>query len=173
MRPAPVFLVAASLIWSGAHASNESSVKDLRIEVHFTQCTEAPVGDAHFCGEESWNLDLGSDGWRSEHSNVVRGVAGRWTATCSDGVYRADIGGRVWRGTCRVTGNRERLCFDTHSTTGPGDLGGESTQCFDLSRDDCVMDLRGRVWQQGVSGEVLNPYPVSARDMTVCRALDG
>jgi hypothetical protein len=172
MRPlASLFLVAACLTWSGAHANNDSSVKDVDIEVHFTQCTDALVGDAHFCGEESWIVHVASDGWRSEHSNLVRGVAGRWTATCSEGAYRADIDGRTWPGTCRVTGDLEHLCLETRSTKSPGDLGGELTQCFEVSGDACVMDLRGSVWQQGLTGEVLDAYGVSSRDVTLCRVL--
>jgi hypothetical protein len=165
-------LVAACLLSSGADASNSSSVKELGIEVHFTQCTDAVVGDAHFCGEEVWTLDVVADGWRSEHASIVRDVPGRWTATCSDGVYRADIDGRPWAGTCRVTGDQERLCFETKSTTGPGDLGGELTQCFELSGDACRMDYQGKVWQQGIAGEIVNQYGVSSRDVTVCMISD-
>src|ERR1041384_2795139 len=167
--PASLFLIAASLTWSGANASNESSIKDIQIEVHFTQCTDALVGDAHFCGEETWQFHIVSDGWRSEHSNLVRGIAGRWSATCSDGVYRAEIDGRIWPGTCRVRGDRDQLCFETHSMKSPGDLGGEQTQCFDVSGDTCAMDLKGSVWQTGAAGGVLNPYGVSSRDVTMCR----
>jgi hypothetical protein len=165
-------LVAACLLPSGADASNSTSVKELGIEVHFTQCTDAIMGDAHFCGEEVWILDVAPDGWQSEHANIVREVPGRWTATCSDGVYRADIDGRIWSGTCRLTGDQDRLCFETRSTTSPGDLGGELTQCFELSNGTCLMDLQGKVWQQGMVGEIVNQYGVSSRDVTACRMLD-
>ena len=167
-----LLILVAACLPSGADASNGASVKELGIEVHFTQCTDAIVGDAHFCGEEVWTFDVVPDGWRSEHASIVREVPGRWTATCRNGVYRADIDGRIWPGTCRVTGDQERLCFETKSTTSPGDLGGELTQCFELSGDACRMDLRGKVWQQGMAGEIVNQYDVSSRDVTVCRMLD-
>ena len=165
-------LVAACLLPSSVDAGNSSSVRKLGIEVHFTQCTDALVGDAHLCGEEVWTLDVAADGWRSEHASIVRGVPGQWTATCSDGVYRADTDGKIWSGACRVTGDQERLCFETRSTTSPGDLGGELTQCFELSGDACRMNLRGKVWQQGMAGGIVNQYDVSSRDVTVCRMLD-
>lgn len=166
-------MVAACLLPSGADASNSSSVKDLAIEVHFTQCTHleaVEAEDADFCGEEVWVLRLSADGWQSEHASVVRGTPGRWTATCSDGAYRADIGGRIWPGTCAATGDQERLCFETRSRTGPGDYGGEQTQCFEISGDACRMDLQGKLWH-GAAGELINRYAVSSRDVTACRIL--
>jgi hypothetical protein len=175
MRHLSLSLVAACVLSAGADASNSSSVKELGIEVHFTQCTHLEaeeVEDAAFCGEEVWVLHVAADGWQAEHANVVRGTAGRWTATCSEGVYRADIDGKIWPGTCRVTGDQDHLCFETQSTTGPGDFGGEQTQCFEVSGDTCLMDLQGKVWLHGVAGEIVNRYAVSSRDVTICRILD-
>jgi hypothetical protein len=173
MRPLSLSLVAAFLLSNGAEASNSSSIKALGIEVHFTQCThlEAMEPQDGFCGEEVWVLHLAADGWRSDHANVVRGTAGRWTATCSEGTYRADIDGKIWPGTCGVTGDQGRLCLETRSTAGPGDYGGEQTQCFEISGDACRMDLQGKVWQ-GAASKITNRYAVSSRDVTVCRILD-
>ena len=173
MRPLSI-LVAACLLPSGADASNSASVKALGIEVHFTQCTHleaTEVQDAGFCGEEVWILHVAADGWQSEHASVVRGAANRWTATCSDGVYTADIDGRAWPGTCGITGDQDHLCFETRSTTGPSDYGGEQTQCFEISGDTCRMDLQGKLWH-GAAGELINRYAVSSRDVTACRILD-
>jgi hypothetical protein len=166
-----VILVAACLLPSGADASNSSSVKDLAIEVHFTQCTNLEaVEDAGFCGEEVWVLRVSADGWQSEHASVVRGTPGQWKATCTDGLYRADIDGKIWPGTCGVTGDQGHLCFETRSTTGAGDYGGEQTQCFEISGDACRMDLRGKVWH-GAAGELVTRHAVSSRDVTACRIL--
>jgi hypothetical protein len=169
MRRLSLSLVAASLLSAGAEASNSSSVKELGIEVHFTQCTHLEAAeDAGFCGEEVWILHVAADGWQSEHANVVRGTAGRWTASCHDRIYRADIDGKTWPGTCGITGDQDRLCFETRSMAGSGDYGGEQTQCFEISGDVCRMDLQGKVWH----GELINRYAVSSRDVTACRILD-
>jgi hypothetical protein len=130
------------------------------------------VEDAQFCGEEMWVLHVSADGWQSEHENVVRGTANRWTASCNQGVYRAKIDDRIWPGTCNITGDQGRVCFETHSTTGPGDYGGEQMQCFERSGDTCRMDLQGKVWLNGAAGEILTRYAVSSRDVTACRILD-
>lgn len=175
MRRLSLSLVAACALSAGAEASNSSAVKDLGIEVHFTQCTHLEgqeVEDAQFCGEETWVLHVAADGWQAEHENVVRGTTNRWTATCKEGVYRAEIDGRTWPGTCGITGDQGRLCFATHSATGPGDFGGEQTQCFELSGDACRMEMQGKVWLHGAGGEIINRYAVSSRDVTACRVLD-
>lgn len=167
-------LVAALLLSTSAEASNSSPVKELGVEVHFTQCThlEAMEPQDGFCGEEVWILHVAADGWQSKHENVVRGTTKRWTAVCKETVYRAEIDGRTWSGTCGITGDQGRLCFASQSTTGPGDFGGEQTQCFELSGDACQMDLQGKVWVQGATGEVARRYAVSSRDVTACRILD-
>lgn len=84
MRPLSLSLVAPCVLSAGAEASNDSSIKELGIAVHFTQCTHTEADeaeDADSCGEEVWVLRVATDGRQSEHENVVRGAAGRWTAT--------------------------------------------------------------------------------------------
>ena len=169
MRPLSSLLIAACLLPSGSDASNSSSVKELGIEVHFTQCTDSVAEGFHLCGKELWKFRLNATGWRAEHENLVAGIAGQWTATCKDEVYAAHINGKIWSGRCGVTGDQERLCLNTQSAgVVPGEPGGQSEQCFDLSGATCRMDFQGKIWQLDDS-EVPSLYLVTSRDVTACR----
>ena len=164
-------LLAACLSSSGATASNESSVKSLGIEVHFTQCTDSVAEAFHLCGEEQWTFKVDATGWRAEHANLVAGTPGHWTSICKDGVYTAVIGGKIWSGTCGVIGDQERLCLKTRSAAVvSGEPGGQSEQCFDLSGETCKMAFQGKIWQLNSDGAP-NLYLVTSRDTTVCRIL--
>ena len=163
-------LLAACLSSSSAAASNDSSVKSLAIEVHFTQCTDSVAEAFHLCGKEQWTFKVDATGWRAEHANLVAGTAGRWTSTCKDGAYEAVIGGKVWSGTCRVTGDQRRLCLKSQSAGGivPDEPSGLSEQCFDLSGETCKMEFQGKVWQLNSDGAP-SLYLVSSGDVTTCR----
>ena len=167
-RCASVLLLAACLHSPGAAASNASSVKKLGIEVHFTQCTDSIADAFHLCGKERWTFEVDAAGWRAEHANLVAGTPGQWTSTCKDGIYEADIGGKAWPGTCRVTGDDKYLCLTSQSAgVVPGEPGGQSSQCFDLSGETCMMAYQGKVWQLNDAGKP-SLYLITARDVTTC-----
>ena len=166
---ASLFLLVACLCSPGAAASNESSVKTLGLEVHFTQCTDSVAEAFHLCGKEQWTFKLDATGWHGEHANLVAGEPGQWASICKDGVYEAAIGGKIWPGTCRVTGDQGRLCLNTQSAgIVPDEPGGQSEQCFDLSGETCQMEFQGRIWQLNSEGAP-SLYLVTARDVTTCR----
>lgn len=171
-RCAWLVLVAACLHSPGAAASNESSVRKLGIEVHFTQCTDSVAEAFQVCGKEQWTFKIDASGWRAEHAFVVAATPGQWTSHCSDAVYEATIGGKVWPGTCRVTGDEKRLCLASRSAgLVPGEPSGQSEQCFDLSGETCAMDYQGKVWQLNDEG-VMSLYLVTTRNVTKCAISD-
>lgn len=167
-RYASLALLAACLHSPIAAASNESAVQKLGIEVHFTQCTDSLAEAFHLCGKEQWTFKIDATGWRAEHANLVAGSPGRWTSNCSDGIYEADIGGKIWPGTCGVTGDESRLCLTSQSADFVlGEPGGQSEQCFDLSGTTCALAYQGKVWQLNDAGAP-SLYLVTARDVTTC-----
>lgn len=166
-RARSLVLLAACLYSSGAAASNESSVKTLAIEVHFTQCTDSVAEAFHLCGKERWTFKIDAMGWRAEHANLVAEMAGQWTSTCKDGVYEAVIGGKIWPGTCRVTGDQRRLCLKSAGIVS-GEPRGQSVQCYDLSGETCQMELLGKIWQLNSEG-MPSLYLVKSRGVTACR----
>lgn len=166
-RCASLVLVAACLHSPGAAASNESPVKTLGIEVHFTQCTDSVAEAFHLCGKERWTFKIDATGWRAEHANLVADTPGQWTSTCKDGVYEGVIGGKIWPGTCRVTGYQRRLCLKSAGIVS-GEPRGQSVQCYDLSGETCQMEFQGKVWQLDDAG-VPSLYLVTSRDVTACR----
>jgi hypothetical protein len=120
------------------------------------------------CGQIFMKVAVTEHGWTMDGNHAFGDLMGSWTASCSDGSYKSKFNELAYAGTCSLSGNEDRVCFRTDSTTDDEQETLQMSQCLSFNIDKCEMDFEGRILTSNTPSGRLVVYPLTAPETYSC-----